>query len=166
MPPPEPPSVNDGRSTTGKPSLVEKSSPSFRLFTSTERGVSSPMRVIASLNSRRSSAFLIASSCAPISVTPYFSSTPPSASSTARFSAVCPPTVGSTAIPLPRRPQNGQGRSSLPRQILRDRRRVQRRRHDDDLQIRPPGALQAPQQCQRQIALQMPLMEFVEHRSE
>ena len=54
---------------------------------------------MASLKSRRSSAFLMASSFAPISSTPYFSSMPASASSTARFSAVCPPTVGSSETP-------------------------------------------------------------------
>ena len=42
---------------------------------------------IASLNSRRSSAFLMASIFAPISSTPYLSRTPASASSTERFSA-------------------------------------------------------------------------------
>ena len=38
---------------------------------------------------------------APINCTLYFSSTPPSESSMARFKAVCPPTVGSTAKPAP-----------------------------------------------------------------
>ena len=61
------------------------------------RGVSMPISVIASRNSRRSSATLIASTDAPISFTPYLSSVPFSASSTARLSAVWPPTVGSSA---------------------------------------------------------------------
>ncbi len=102
IPPPEPPSVNDGRITTGNPIFAENSNPSRMLFTSADRGMSSPILFIASLNSSRSSAFLIASSFAPISSTPYFSSTPESARSTARFSAVCPPTVGNTAnLPEP-----------------------------------------------------------------
>ena len=101
MPPPDPPSVKLGRITTGNPSFAAYSSPSRRLFTSIDLGMSSPIFFIASLNSSRSSAFLIASSFAPINSTPYFSSTPASARSTARFSAVCPPTVGSTAkIPV------------------------------------------------------------------
>ncbi len=39
----------------------------------------------------------MASRDAPISSTPYFSSTPWSARSSAQFSAVCPPIVGSSA---------------------------------------------------------------------
>ncbi len=39
----------------------------------------------------------MASRLAPISSTPYFSSTPWSARSSAQFSAVCPPMVGSSA---------------------------------------------------------------------
>ena len=39
----------------------------------------------------------MASGDAPMSSTPYFSRMPASVSSTARFRAVCPPTVGSTA---------------------------------------------------------------------
>ena len=60
-------------------------------------GTSRPISRIASLNSSRSSATLIASIDAPISLTLYFSRTPRSASSTARLSAVWPPTVGSIA---------------------------------------------------------------------
>ena len=46
---------------------------------------------------------MMASICAPISSTPYFSSVPFSLSATARLSAVCPPTVGSTRVgPLAR----------------------------------------------------------------
>ena len=40
---------------------------------------------------------MIASTDAPISSTPYFASVPSSATAIARFSAVCPPTVGSSA---------------------------------------------------------------------
>ena len=73
-----------------------------------ERGTSSPILSIAFLNSSRSSAFLIASSFAPISSHLNRSSTPASASSIARFSAVCPPTVGSSA--------SGRSRSMILRQ--------------------------------------------------
>ena len=59
--------------------------------------MSQPISRIASRNFSRSSATMIASICAPISLTPYFSSVPFSLSATARLSAVCPPTVGSTA---------------------------------------------------------------------
>jgi hypothetical protein len=55
------------------------------------------MRVIASLNFSRSSALSMASREAPISSTPYFSSTPSRARSSAQLSAVCPPMVGSSA---------------------------------------------------------------------
>ncbi len=67
------------------------------LLTSCDCGVSRPILRIASLNSRRSSAFLMASILAPISSTPYFSRMPASASSTERLSPVCPPTVESSA---------------------------------------------------------------------
>src|SRR5205823_10365526 len=61
MPPPDPPSVNEGRITTGKPIFAANSNPSRRLLISADRGISSPIRVIASLNNNRSSAFLIRS---------------------------------------------------------------------------------------------------------
>ena len=56
-----------------------------------------PISRIALRNSSRSSATLIASTDAPISLTLYFSRMPRSCSATARLSAVWPPTVGSTA---------------------------------------------------------------------
>ena len=62
-----------------------------------ERAEPRPMLVIASLNFRRSSAFSIACSFAPIISTPYFASTPCLWRSSAQFSAVWPPIVGSTA---------------------------------------------------------------------
>ena len=55
------------------------------------------MRVIACLNFSRSSALSIASREAPIISTPYFSSTPCFARSSAQLSAVWPPMVGSSA---------------------------------------------------------------------
>ncbi len=98
IPPPDPPSVKLGRITTGNPIFPANASPSLTLRTSCDFGMSRPIFDIASLNSSRSSAFLMASNFAPINSTPYFSSTPGNhARSTARFSAVCPPTVGSTA---------------------------------------------------------------------
>ena len=50
-----------------------------------------------SLNRCRSSPALIASMSAPISSTPYLASVPASCRATAAFSAVWPPSVGSTA---------------------------------------------------------------------
>ena len=44
-----------------------------------------------------------------------------------------------------------------------DRSGVERRRHHDDQQIRPPGALQTTQQRQRKIGFQMPLVKLVQH---
>ena len=43
------------------------------------------------------------------------------------------------------------------------RRRVERGRHDDELQIRARGLLEAAQQRQRQVALEVALVELVEH---
>ena len=62
-----------------------------------ERAEPRPMRVIACLNFSRSSALSIASREAPIISTPYFSSTPCPARSSAQLSAVCPPMVGRSA---------------------------------------------------------------------
>ena len=90
-----------GRMITGNPILPANSSPSLVLFTSADLGTSSPILCIASLKKRRSSAFLMASTFAPIRITLYFSRMPPSESSMARLRAVCPPTVGSTANPAP-----------------------------------------------------------------
>jgi hypothetical protein len=97
MPPPEPPSVNDGRITTGKPIAPCSWSASSSECASDERGQSSPMRFIATLNFSRSSALSIASRVAPIISTPYFSSTPCFARSSAQLRPVCPPMVGSNA---------------------------------------------------------------------
>src|SRR5262249_34009263 len=56
-----------------------------------------PALATMSLNSRRSSPRRIASMSAPISSTLYLSSTPDSCSATAVLSAVCPPSVASSA---------------------------------------------------------------------
>jgi len=53
--------------------------------------------VTISLNRLRSSPAVIVSMLAPISSTPYRASTPDSSRATAAFSAVWPPSVGSTA---------------------------------------------------------------------
>ena len=97
MPPPVPPRVNDGRMMAGKPVNSAIASASSHVWAMRPCGTASPIRAIASANSARSSATLIARSLAPISSTPYFSSTPLSASASAALSAVCPPMVGSTA---------------------------------------------------------------------
>ena len=105
MPPPVPPSVKLGRITIGKPAPPVSAWICFctAQASSSEcamplRADARPMPVIASLNLRRSSAFSIACSLAPIISTPYFSSTPLRCRSSAQFSAVWPPMVGSTAI--------------------------------------------------------------------
>jgi hypothetical protein len=61
------------------------------------RGVSRPIAFMARSNFWRSSALSMASLLAPIILTPYFSRMPSRARSSAQFSAVCPPMVGSSA---------------------------------------------------------------------
>jgi hypothetical protein len=97
MPPPLPPSVKDGRITTGKPSAACTCMASSMLCASAERGLARPMRVMAALNFSRSSALSIASRVAPIISTPWAWSTPCLARSSAQLSPVCPPMVGSSA---------------------------------------------------------------------
>ncbi len=97
MPPPVPPSVNDGRSTAGKPICACTSSACSTLCAIPERADARPMRVIAALNFSRSSALSIAFFDAPISSTSNLVSTPSRARSSAQLSAVCPPIVGSSA---------------------------------------------------------------------
>ena len=72
MPPPTPPIVNDGRMIDGKPVRATAAIASSSVLTTADAGVSMPISVIASRNSCRSSATLIASTEAPISFTPYF----------------------------------------------------------------------------------------------
>ena len=96
-PPPVPPSVKLGRRTTGYPTSLANPSPACTLETSSDRGTSRPISVIAALKAWRSSARLIASRFAPISSTPNSSSTPASARATEAFSPVWPPTVESSA---------------------------------------------------------------------
>ena len=95
--------VNEGRITTGSPSSATVSRTSSIEWHTRERGTSSPAAQPApalatiSLNSWRSSPRRIASMLAPISSTPNLSSTPASCSATAVLSAVCPPSVASSA---------------------------------------------------------------------
>ncbi len=97
MPPPTPPMVKDGRMIAGKPVRSTIASASASVLATPLSGTTTPISFIASRNNRRSSATLIAGIDAPISSTLYFLSTPSSSSCTARFNAVCPPTVGSSA---------------------------------------------------------------------
>ena len=78
------------------------------------RGTSSPMRAMASLKSWRSSPISTARRLAPMSRTPSRSRTPRRESSTARLSAVCPPTVGRSA--------SGRSRSRMAVDRLRGER--------------------------------------------
>ena len=90
--------VNDGRITTGRPSSADgRADLVHRVADPRPRGVSPPAWATMSLNSCRSSPRRMASMLAPISSTPYLSSTPDSCSATAVFSAVCPPRVASSA---------------------------------------------------------------------
>ncbi len=85
--PPVPPSVNDGLIIAGKPILSTDSFASSNEFIYTLSGRTRPILFMASLNSFLSSAIFMAFNFAPISSTPYLSSIPFSASSTAIFSA-------------------------------------------------------------------------------
>ena len=96
-PPPEPPSVKDGRMTTGSPISFRAASASASERTRSERGTSAPISSMAFLKRSRSSASRIARSLAPMSATLRLSRTPFSARASARLIAVCPPTVGRIA---------------------------------------------------------------------
>ena len=97
MPPPVPPRVKEGRMTAGRPVVSRTFFASSRFVAKPLFGTSSPMRAMASLKSWRSSPTSTARRLAPMSRTPSRSRTPRRESSTARLSAVCPPTVGSSA---------------------------------------------------------------------
>ncbi len=81
----------------GSPMSSSAFSASESVLTWCERGVSSPILVMALRNSSRSSALSMASAVAPIIWTPNFSSVPILRSDSAQLSAVCPPMVGSSA---------------------------------------------------------------------
>ena len=98
MPPPLPPRVKAGLMMRGKlPIAAPTASDSSRVEAIPDGHTCTPMRSMACLNSRRSSAFWIALRSAPISSTPKRSSVPFSAKVTARLRAVWPPMVGSRA---------------------------------------------------------------------
>mgnify|MGYP003694719265 CR=1 FL=1 len=84
---------------TGKPILPANSRPSFRLFTSADLGTSRPIFCIASLKKSRSSGFLDGSDVCADEKRVVFVEHAAIRSSTARFKAVCPPTVGRMAKP-------------------------------------------------------------------
>ena len=98
--PPVPPRVKAGLMMMGRLILSRKSRASSSDDTVPDTGTDRPILIIASLNSSRSSAFLIETTFAPISSTPHRSKTPLSPRSRATFRAVCPPTVGRTASGL------------------------------------------------------------------
>ena len=97
MPLPAPPRVKLARRIMGKAISAMASAACSGRVTSRLRGVSRPIAAMVALNSSRSSARRTVRTLAPISSTPWRSSTPCSASSTARLSPVWPPTVGRMA---------------------------------------------------------------------
>jgi hypothetical protein len=94
---PRPPMVNDGRTTTGKPSSSAAASTSAIVWQIVERADSAPHRATTPLNFSRSSPSSMASTLAPMRGQLYFSSTPRWCRSIAQLSAVWPPRVASTA---------------------------------------------------------------------
>src|SRR5215217_7343264 len=97
MPPPVPPSVNDGRTIAGKPVVSSSATASSNVLAIPPLATPSPIRSIASPNCLRSSAIAIARADAPISSTPCLASTPRSESVMATLSAVWPP-IGLLAL--------------------------------------------------------------------
>ncbi len=95
MPVPLPPRMKLGRTMIGYPTSSAIVTASSSEWAKPDRGTSSPISCIASLNSSRSSAVRIASGRAPITSSP--SSAPCSSSAIVRLSAVWPPSVGSSA---------------------------------------------------------------------
>ena len=96
-PPPVPPSVYAGRTTSGSPiSAANARAVSSDSHTS-DGGTGSPISISSCLNASRSSARRITSASAPRNRTPCRARTPAWCSSIARFSPVWPPSVGSTA---------------------------------------------------------------------
>ncbi len=83
----------------GSPMSSSARSASGSVLICIERGVSSPIRVMASRKRPRSSALSMASAVAPIISTSNFVSVPCLRSDSAQFSAVWPPMVGSSAKP-------------------------------------------------------------------
>ena len=97
IPPPVPPSVNEGLIITGNPissNFLIESSKSWEVK---DFGVLRPIFFIASLNLLLSSAFDMASSSAPISSTLFSFKKPDSETSKDTFNPVWPPIVGRMA---------------------------------------------------------------------
>ena len=97
MPPPVPPSVKAGRMIAGRPISCTKLFASSRLVTVRDFGWRRPRPSTMFRNTSRSSPRRIASRLAPIIFTPSSRSVPWSCSAQAQFSAVWPPSVGSSA---------------------------------------------------------------------
>ena len=95
MPPPVPPSVYAGRTTSGRPISFAARRASSIVVTVAPSGTGSPISASSLPKRARSSAVRIVSIGVPSERRSYFSSTPASSSATARFSPVCPPRVGS-----------------------------------------------------------------------
>ena len=97
IPPPVPPIVNAGRTITGKPLCLAKSTASATVVAIAESGTGSPSSFINDRNRSRSSAWSIASNLVPNSS--IFSSfkIPDSANSIAMLSPCWPPRVGKMA---------------------------------------------------------------------
>ena len=96
-PPPSPPRVNAGRRMMGYPSSSAAARASSRVVAMRLSSTGTPTSRMRFLNRSRSSAHSITSTSAPISSTPWRSSTPALARSMAKLSAVCPPSVGRMA---------------------------------------------------------------------
>ncbi len=98
IPVPRPPRMYAGRIMTGRPMSSTTSSASSIECAIPLRGTDKPISIIAFLNLSRSSAVAIASAFAPInSGVPGTPARPRSKSDIARFSPVCPPSVGRIA---------------------------------------------------------------------
>ena len=97
IPLPRPPIVKEGRTTTGYFKTVAASRASERLWQIIDRADSPPTRSTIPRNSSRFSPRRIASTSAPINLTPYFKRIPSSCNFMAALSAVCPPRVARIA---------------------------------------------------------------------
>ena len=97
VPPPDPPSVNEGLIITGKDNFFKTFIPSFILFITNPLGVSKPIFFIDFLNNSLSSAFWITLLEAPIRLTLYFFRIFLFSSSMDRLRAVWPPIVERSA---------------------------------------------------------------------
>ena len=95
-PPPVPPSVKAGRTTSGNPTRSANALASSTVCAVIDSGTGSPISASSCLKASRSSAWRMAARGVPRTRTPWRSRTPASASATARFSPVWPPSVASS----------------------------------------------------------------------